>query len=538
MNEFARVGTGVTAAPGRTSVPFDLATAVADGAWRQDFRWPLAHMALREHQLETVSAILDLAAAFPDVARRGLALLVQGPLGNLVRTLGEIALLAEAAARENIEFVGTPPEFECLVGRLPLSEINLETPARKKDANLGFTFGRRLARMASWTRSPLRLSKAIFAPDHVAITHNAMMQSFAARSAHAISFRHAEEILQQGRALAPERGDEVLVCEVVERYEQVIRHCYPVASAMVERMTALFRQNANSIVERSARDLEGLKRLPEIPRSVWAGSAGPYAVRAIAIEVRRRGGKITAFDHGGSLGMMDEPFSIALRELSVTDQYVMPTQGCVDTVTRTETLAASRPFGMTELVAGSGDPTFRVAPQSQRRTTYGKPRIYYIITIFRALRQLVPTLLPDPIYLDWQIKLVEAMRSRGIDVICKPHPEGILKGKRHPLGDIATVEYRPFEQIRDNADSFLYDYSQSTTFWEAVCTDRPVTLVDFGITRFNQAVAPMIERRCRVIRARWDDRNLPTVDFGEVADALNEKRAVDPSEFRRLLAGA
>ena len=88
----------------------------------------------------------------------------------------------------------------------------------------------------------------------------------------------------------------------------------------------------------------------------------------------------------------------------------------------------------------------------------------------------------------------------------------------------------------DDADAFLFDVSQSTTFWEAVCTDRPVILIDFGITRFNATVAPLIRRRCRVVTARWDERNLPSIDPGELTDALcGNTPTVDPAEFRALL---
>lgn len=235
--------------------------------------------------------------------------------------------------------------------------------------------------------------------------------------------------------------------------------------------------------------------------------------------------------------MMDDPHSTAIREFAVNDRYVMPTAASAATLARTRAVECGRRFGVMELVAGPGDPTFHVPTGASSNGLGVQSRIYYVVTIFRALRQLVPTLLPDPVYLDWQFKLVEAMRKRGIDLICKPHPEGILRGGRHPLENVAPVEYRPFEQIRDEAGGFLYDYLQSTTFWEAICTDRPITVVDFGITQLNDTVAYLLEKRCHVIKVRWDDRNLPTIDFDELAEAVTRKRSGDPSAFRKLLAG-
>lgn len=487
--------------------------------------------------MATVSSILEMIAGIADPDTRGLALLLQSHLGTLIRTIGELAMLVEGASQKNLSFEGATPEFEYLSEKIPLTDIKPLVSQRKKDENINLAFGRRLFRIASWTKSPLRLARAMIVPDHVAISHNGLMRDVAASSGDAISFQHAEHIFLSGRALAPSDGYEERVNDIVERYESVIARSYPAAGPMLNRMLALYRQSAPAIAQRAARDLDGLSRLKNLPCSLWVGSAGPYAVRAIAIEVRRRGGKTAGFDHGGSLSMMQDPFQIALRELSVNDRYVLPTAGCVRAVTQTSAVEASRPFGNVQLVAGPGDPTFRIPQRQERNRSRRKPRLYYMVTIFRGLRQYAPPLLPDPVYLDWQYRLVEAVKQMGVDLICKPHPEGILRGKRHPLEDVTQVEYRNFEEIMDDADAFLYDYTQSTTFWEAVCTDRPITLIDFSITQFNAMVTPLVERRCRIIKARWDDRNLPSVDSKELADAIMSKQAIDPSEFRNLLVG-
>jgi hypothetical protein len=537
MNDPAGLKLRKDMVPVSVPTPFDLPSALGNSTWRDDFRWPIAYLVLRERQMATVSAILDIAAGIVDPDTRALALLLQGRLGILLRMAGELALLHEGAAQSKLKFAGTPPEFEFLAGRTNLPEVGSMVPPRKKDQNVNLAFGRRLARIASWTRSPLRLAKAMIAPDNVAVSHNHLMREVASRSPEAISFRHAEHLLIEGRALAPPDGGKARAHEVVERFETVIDRCYPVAADMRTRMREIYWSNAVAIAERAARELDGLSRLRKVPRSLWFGSAGPHAVRALALEVRRRGGVTTGFDHGGSFSMVHDPHSAVLRELAVNSRYVLPSAACVAALANTGAIEMGRPFGETELVAGKGDPTFAVPRQSQRNTSVGKPRIYYIVTIFRGLRQLVPTCLPDPIYWDWQCRVLEEMRRRGVDLICKPHPEGILKGKRHPLEDVGQVEYRRFEDIRDGAGGFLYDYLQSTTFWEAVCTDRPITLIDFGITKLNATVAPLIERRCRVIKVRWNDRNLPSIDFDEMADAIMSTQNVDPTEFRRLLTG-
>ena len=45
-------------------------------------------------------------------------------------------------------------------------------------------------------------------------------------------------------------------------------------------------------------------------------------------------------------------------------------------------------------------------------------------------------------------------------------------------------------------------------------------------------------RRCRIVEARFDDRNRPWIDEAVLADAVCDGPfTVDPSEMRMLLAG-
>ena len=168
-----------------------------------------------------------------------------------------------------------------------------------------------------------------------------------------------------------------------------------------------------------------------------------------------------------------------------------------------------------------------------------QPQVIYAPTILRGQRQFLPPILPDVIYLDWQLRLVEALQNMPVNLMCKPHPEGLLRGQRHPLADVAPTSTQPFESHIAWADRFLFDYGQSTTFAEALCTDRPIIFIDMGNPIFNVQIKEMIARRCHVIAARFDVRNRPLVDAEELRDALcGGPEQVDPGEFRALLMAA
>ncbi len=122
--------------------------------------------------------------------------------------------------------------------------------------------------------------------------------------------------------------------------------------------------------------------------------------------------------------------------------------------------------------------------------------------------------------------------------VYESHPEGELYGRRHPLADVAPTSTRLFEEVIDDADIFLFDWPHSTIFWAALCTDRPVVYVDFGLTGFVPRVRELIERRCRVVPAVYDDNNLPQVDTAALEGAILCGPAhADGSPFRRLLGG-
>jgi hypothetical protein len=58
------------------------------------------------------------------------------------------------------------------------------------------------------------------------------------------------------------------------------------------------------------------------------------------------------------------------------------------------------------------------------------------------------------------------------------------------------------------------------------------------VDELTPTACALIERRCRVIPVTYNERNLPQIDSEALADmVVGECGTVDPSEFRRLLAG-
>jgi hypothetical protein len=166
-------------------------------------------------------------------------------------------------------------------------------------------------------------------------------------------------------------------------------------------------------------------------------------------------------------------------------------------------------------------------------------RVLYTPLPLLGFRQVVPAYLPDPVNLDWQMRVAAMLKDLPIDLVCRPHPEGLLKGRPHPIAAVVAPSLVPFEQQVPETDLFVFDYVQSTTFYEALCTDRVIVLLDMGLPIFDSDMRAAIERRCRIVPVHFDDRNLPQADPDALRDAVcSGPDRADPSEFRALLLDA
>jgi hypothetical protein len=279
-----------------------------------------------------------------------------------------------------------------------------------------------------------------------------------------------------------------------------------------------------------------LKRAP-LPRRIWSGTNGDYATRLVAAEVRRRGGSVDVFDHGGATGVAQLPASTALIEMCTASRYHLATPEMARLLAATEARAFAHRVNEVELAGERGEPTFRRSIRDNTAPSGTRKRVIYVGHPYRGLRQVPLAALPDVVYWDFQIHLVEALKRLDIDLLCKPHPEGYFVGKRNPIEDLAPTSYRRFEEHLDDADLFLFDAPTSTTFVEALCTRRPVVLID-RFYEINPAVRPRLEERCRIVKAFADGRNRVRVDPADLAAAiLTAPREADPRYFRGLVVG-
>jgi hypothetical protein len=524
------------AAMTRRAAPFDFQAACDMPGWRETVAWPLPYAETFRVTGAATKAALGLVDRLDDENLRAASLLGLGSVLALSRSLVESAFVVQAADASGVRLSGGPPELAVLGGEERVERSSgLNDPALFKpiSAPRGEAL-RRLARTASWT-PPWRLPLAILSPKIIATSHNDMLRDAARRCGTAVKYYHAETLLRAARAVgttAPQLQLDTLD-DFTVRLAVCLADIEGLASEYHERLRKLIEPLIAPALLKAASDLSGMRRLKKLPDKLWSGSGGYYPARAVGIEVRRRGGHVTRFAHGWFSGMAGVTEGIVFSELSVSDRYV------VETPTGAQNLRhASKTSTGVEITGHTGASVLTNFALERPARVSDQPQVVYAPTILRGQRQFLPPILPDVIYLDWQLRLVEALQKLPVNLMCKPHPEGLLRGHPHPLAEIAPTSTQPFEAHIAWADRFLFDYGQSTTFAEALCTDRPIIFIDMGNPIFNAPVKNMITRRCYVITARFDDRNRPQIDSDQLAEALcGGPELVDPSEFRTLLMG-
>ena len=529
-----------TSLPASILAPASYFATEDNSLWRDHVAWPVSHRENRDNGLALVDCFIEELRAANPWARN--ILLLGGQM--VVSTALPWIFLGRAMDSETetaIRLSGRLRQMDYLRGTLSLADLGQDAASWfRPQARPNHLTLRRLARISSWA-GQLATPASLLFPQATAISHNPLLRDEARHGDLRVGFRHCEAIYAEALAasvpLDAEECQRVLALShaFLQRLLQVVS----LSEVISRRLAEAFQQMADDILSKAARDLKMMARHRSLPTVIWAGTGGYWSSRLIGLEVMRRGGKVTRFQHGSSPGLLKITSPIALTELSVSTEFVTASGKTAELLRSGDAQKHIAPYNEVSIRGGRGEQhILELARRNQPRKT-ARRKVLYGPTILCGFRQFVPAILPDPVHLDWQMRLAEKLVEMPVDLVLRPHPEGLLEGRRHPLNDIVPVSQSTYEESMSAADVFVFDYDQSTTFYEALSTDKPVVFIHMGNELFSDAVWEMICRRCWVIHARFDDRNRPQIDMEAFEEAvLNSHYKADGSEFRMILCEA
>lgn len=128
--------------------------------------------------------------------------------------------------------------------------------------------------------------------------------------------------------------------------------------------------------------------------------------------------------------------------------------------------------------------------------------------------------------LNAELDSAEILRQAGYEVIYKIHPE--RRAEVEPLiADIVDrIVVEPFENCWQQADAFVFGYLCTSTFGFALCTNRPIVLLESPGIDWNREAADLLTRRCRLVPCAYDAHNrfaiTPDALVGALADTHGE----------------
>jgi len=514
--------------------PLDMAQALRQTDWRQRLVCPVTPPALRGALRRSTQGYLKFLSSVPNDKDRAIANLAASLISPKSITLIEAAFIAQAEMNGFPRLPGRIPEVDYLTsGNDKLLLGPLWSALAPKSPSITPLAGlRRLKAPLNW--APLwRLSQCVFSS-----------QSVISFSSHLVS-----EMMREGRAAASNDANHLLA--LARQGSHVSTTLIPNTMAkaacaavtdidelepeVLRRLENLITPIAVAALQHAANDLADLRQFNGLPQGVLAGSGGPYSSRAVGLEVMQRGGTVERFEHGGPLGMMASFEGMMLCDLTVSSRYMMMSARKIELFKNLDPAKLFPDLDKVDMRYSGGDRHFEIAPRSARSSTGKNRKVLYGPTKLRGHQQHEQPLLMDLVYLDWQIRLVEELGRHPADVILKPHPQTPSDDWRQLFTGLCEITDIQFESLIPETDVIVCDYPQTTIFWAALCSDRPVVLLDLGISPFNPALAQVFARRCTIVKASYDHNGLPQVS----ADALHEAihgapEAADPSEIKRF----
>jgi hypothetical protein len=259
---------------------------------------------------------------------------------------------------------------------------------------------------------------------------------------------------------------------------------------------------------------------------------GNHFHRALCIAVRKIGGKVTNFSHGGHIGWYDTPIH-AYSEFALSDEFITYTNNSVLLFEKIKD--KYKPLRNNAVAIKS----IYCDEYSKLLKKYGNwpipksiKRVMIIGYPHNPWRKFHASAALSLMQLDVELRVVEALNANGYQVIYKAHPDrinevsGIFEHTAEFLGGY-------FEDCWHQADAYIFLGMRTTSFTHALYTNKPVFcfIMDDECYKPFPEVMELLHKRCNFIAAKFDEKNRITFETNELLDALNKKPAQPNMEF-------
>ena len=196
-----------------------------------------------------------------------------------------------------------------------------------------------------------------------------------------------------------------------------------------ERTFNILFELTKAQIEAGLGKMQVLRATP-LPGEIWSGSGGTNSGRAIALEVLRRGGHIVRFGHGTPLSFIQSPEINGLVETGVSSSF-SGDRGIGEDMAQNAPTSLYIPGSLRSPCAASTAIRSSSGFRSTARSAASAPGpMWFMPHPAVGISPACAFAALDIVYLDWQLRVAEALNDLPIELVCQPHPEGLLRAIR------------------------------------------------------------------------------------------------------------
>jgi len=286
--------------------------------------------------------------------------------------------------------------------------------------------------------------------------------------------------------------------------------------------------NTAEILERVGRVVRALRKKTHFLLS----STGAPLNRVIGAAVQKEGGRITVFAHGGDIGLLNQPlYSISAFKAPVWNDFVTYTQesaGLYETIKRNHLKHGSR----WRIVSADSDEYFAIWKRHKDMPPAGRIKRVMVMGSPHYHRRVAKAGGLSLTRLDYELRLIDALKGTGYRVIYKAHPErlseieGIFEGR-------AEVMRERLEKDFNCADAFIFPRITTSTFMKLICTNKKIIILDISLRDFEPFEEPLglLKKRCSVIKTWRDERGRILFDKEKLLEELARRPEYPHTQF-------
>lgn len=275
-----------------------------------------------------------------------------------------------------------------------------------------------------------------------------------------------------------------------------------------------------------------------MPDTILIGRAGYAFIRTVALAMRRAGARTVGFQHGHNPGYTHNATRNYVS-ISVSDEFVSVSPKAAESLETSAHRTAFTNRRATKFVSVPV-PVYRELWERHGGRVKGGPVRSVILLGYpmNANRYVYGTGLFWSFKLDLELRIVRTLRHAGLRVLYKPHPDSAAIMNEVMASEVDQVLLRPFESEYQMVDGLIFTYPHTTTFGFALCSEKPIVLINMEGEAWYDEIRTLISDRCVFVGARFDERNRVVFDADELLQAIeaSPNRRSDKYVSRYLLA--